>query len=99
VARERAPERVREYRRKRPSSRATYLRRQLTQTGEVYGIGPGVLLRGVPAVGQIGQPVRRYTVIPLEEPVSPTNEPVTPPPPKAPSPTPPVTKPEPQPVP
>jgi hypothetical protein len=39
-------------------------------------------------MGQIGEPTRRYTVIPLEEPVSPTNEPVTPPPPnKAPNPT------------
>ncbi len=28
-------------------------------------------------MGQIGQPVRRYTVIPLEEPVSPTAEPVS----------------------
>ncbi len=26
-------------------------------------------------MGQIGEPVRRYTVIPLEEPVSPTHEP------------------------
>jgi hypothetical protein len=50
-------------------------------------------------VAQIGQPVRRYTIIPLEEPVSPTPEPVTPPPPgKAPNNAPPVTKPEPQPV-
>ncbi len=32
-------------------------------------------------MGQIGQPVRRYTVVPLEEPVSPTAEPATPPPP------------------
>jgi hypothetical protein len=38
-------------------------------------------------MGQIGQPVRRYTVVPLEEPVSPTAEPATPPPPsKAPNP-------------
>jgi len=29
-------------------------------------------------MGQIGEPTRRYTVIPLDEPVSPTNEPVTP---------------------
>jgi hypothetical protein len=50
-------------------------------------------------VAQIGQPVRRYTIIPLEEPVSPTPEPVTPPPPrKSPNSTPPVIKPEPQPV-
>jgi hypothetical protein len=50
-------------------------------------------------MGQIGQPVRRYTVIPLEEPVSPTAEPVMPPPPnKAPNSPPPVTKPEPQPA-
>jgi len=50
-------------------------------------------------VAQIGQPVRRYTLIPLEEPVSPTPEPVTPPPPnKSPNRTPPVTKPEPEPV-
>jgi hypothetical protein len=38
------------------------------------------------ATEQIGQPTRRYTVIPLEEPVAPTTEPVKPPPPsKAPS--------------
>ena len=50
-------------------------------------------------MGQIGQPVRRYTVIPLEVPVSPTAEPVMPPPPnKAPASPPPVTKPEPQPA-
>src|SRR5262249_6367630 len=51
-------------------------------------------------VAQIGEPIRRYTVIPLDEPVSPTKEPATPPPPnKVPSPTSPVTKPESQPVP
>jgi hypothetical protein len=51
------------------------------------------------AMGQIGQPVRRYTVVPLEEPVSPTAEPVMPlPPSKSPSKPPPVTKPEPQPA-
>jgi len=50
-------------------------------------------------VGQIGEPVRRYTVIPLEEPVSPTHEPVVPPPPeKSPITTPPVRNPEPEPV-
>ncbi len=50
-------------------------------------------------MGQIGEPIRRYTVIPLEEPVSPTPELVTPPPPsKAPNSAPPVTKPEPEPV-
>jgi hypothetical protein len=51
-------------------------------------------------MGQIGQPVRRYTVIPLDEPVSPTTEPVIPlpPPNKAPSNPTPVTKPEPQPA-
>ena len=50
-------------------------------------------------MGQICQPVRRYTVVPLEEPVSPTAEPVMPPPPnKAPNSPPPVTKPEPQPA-
>jgi hypothetical protein len=50
-------------------------------------------------MGQIGQPIRRYTVVPLEEPVSPTAEPVTPPPPnKLPDIAPPVTKPEPEPV-
>jgi hypothetical protein len=31
-------------------------------------------------MAQIGQPIRRYTVIPLEETVSPTHEPVNPPP-------------------
>jgi hypothetical protein len=51
------------------------------------------------AMGQIGQPVRRYTVIPLEEPVTPTAEPVMPPPPnKVPNDPVPVTKPEPQPA-
>jgi hypothetical protein len=50
-------------------------------------------------VAQIGQPIRRHTVIPLEEPVSPTAEPVRPlPPSKPPEEAPPVTKPEPQPV-
>jgi hypothetical protein len=50
-------------------------------------------------MGQIGQPVRRYTVVPLEEPVSPTAEPVIPPPPsKSPDKAQPVTKPEPQPA-
>jgi hypothetical protein len=29
-------------------------------------------------VARIGEPVKRYTVIPLEEPVSPTHEPVSP---------------------
>jgi len=47
-------------------------------------------------VAQIGEPVRRYTVIPLEEPVSPTHEPATPPP-TSPDKAP-VTKPEPEPV-
>jgi hypothetical protein len=51
-------------------------------------------------MGQIGEPVRRYTVVPLEEPVRPTNEPVTPAPPdKFPARTPPVRTPEPQPTP
>jgi len=51
------------------------------------------------AVGQIGEPVRRYTVIPLEEPVSPTAEPVSPPPPnRAPTSPGPVIKPELEPV-
>ncbi len=50
-------------------------------------------------MGQIGQPIRRYTVVPLEEPVSPTAEPVMPPPPNnAPASPAPLTKPEPQPV-
>ena len=48
-------------------------------------------------MGQIGEPLRRYTVIPLEEPVAPTLERVCPPPPnKSPEPTRPVTNPEPQ---
>ena len=43
-------------------------------------------------MAQIGEPVRRYTVIPLEEPVSPTREPVTrPPPSKSPEKAPPIT--------
>jgi hypothetical protein len=33
-------------------------------------------------MAQIGRPVRRYTVVPLNEPVSPTNEPVLAQPPK-----------------
>jgi hypothetical protein len=47
-------------------------------------------------MAQIGQPIRRYTVIPLEEPVSPTRELVKLPP-KVPEKTP-VTNPEPEPV-
>jgi hypothetical protein len=50
------------------------------------------------AMGQIGQPVRRYTVIPLEEPVTPTAEPLMPPPNKVPNDPVPITKPEPQPA-
>jgi hypothetical protein len=50
-------------------------------------------------VGQIGAPIRRYTVVPLEEPVSPTAEPLSPPSPnKAPNNPTPVTKPELEPV-
>ncbi len=50
-------------------------------------------------MGQIGEPVRRYTVIPLEEPVSPTHEPVvSPPPEKSPTIPSPVRKSEPEPV-
>ena len=50
-------------------------------------------------MAQIGQPVRRYTVIPLDEPVEPTNEPVLPPAPsKAPAKPAPGIEPEPQPV-
>jgi hypothetical protein len=50
-------------------------------------------------MGRIGTPVRCYTVVPLEEPVSPIAEPVTPPPPtKAPDNPAPVTRPEPQPA-
>jgi hypothetical protein len=55
--------------------------------------------QGRSALGQIGEPIRRYTVIPLEEPVLPTPEPVTSPPPsKSPEKAPPVTEPEPEPV-
>jgi hypothetical protein len=50
-------------------------------------------------MAQIGEPVRRYTVIPLTEPVPPTHEPVAPPPPEKLPATPPVTKPETEPVP
>jgi len=51
------------------------------------------------AMGQIGQPIRRYTVIPLEEPIAPNTEPVRPSPPnKAPNNPVPVTRPEPQPA-
>jgi hypothetical protein len=47
-------------------------------------------------MAQIGQPVRRYTVVPLDEPVEPIDEPVLPPPPsKAPTNPAPVTQPEP----
>jgi hypothetical protein len=45
-------------------------------------------------MAQIGEPVRRYTVIPLTEPVPSTREPVTPPPERLP--TPPQTEPEPE---
>ena len=48
-------------------------------------------------MGQIGEPIRRYTVIPLEEPVAPTPERVSPPPPnRSPEPASPITTPEPQ---
>jgi len=60
---------------------------------------PGARSQEFSFMGQIGQPVRRYTVVPLEEPVSPTADPVVPPPPsKAPNNPAPVTKPEPEPV-
>jgi len=50
-------------------------------------------------VAQIGHPVKRYTIIPLEEPVSPTREPIAPlPPRKSPDKAPPVTRPEPEPA-
>jgi hypothetical protein len=50
-------------------------------------------------MGQIGQPIRRYTVIPLEEPIAPTAEPVRPSHPnKAPNNPAPATRPEPQPA-
>jgi hypothetical protein len=50
-------------------------------------------------MGQIGQPIKPYTIVPLEESVAPTAEPVTPPPPnKAPNSPAPLTKPEPQPA-
>ncbi len=51
------------------------------------------------AMAQIGQPIRRYTVIPLQEPVSPTPERIAPPPPiKSPAETRPVINPKPEPV-
>jgi hypothetical protein len=50
-------------------------------------------------MGQIGQPIKRYTIVPLDEPVAPTAEPVTSPPPnKAPNNPAPVTRPEPLPA-
>jgi hypothetical protein len=50
-------------------------------------------------MAQIGDPIRRYTVVPLQEPVAPTPERVVPaPPPRPPMPTTPTTKPEPEPV-
>src|SRR6266545_2056901 len=53
---------------------------------------------GRSAVARLGEPLRRYTVIPMEEPVSPTTEPVRPPPNKTPNDPVPVTTPEPQPA-
>ena len=51
------------------------------------------------AMAQIGQPLRRYTVKPLHEPVSPTPERIVPPPPiKSPEEAPPVKNPKPEPV-
>ncbi len=51
------------------------------------------------AMAQIGQPLRRYTIIPLQEPVSPTPERIVPPPPiKSPAETLPVKNPKPEPV-
>ena len=48
-------------------------------------------------MGQIGEPIRRYTVIPLKEPVAPTPERISPPPPnRSPEPASPITTPEPQ---
>jgi hypothetical protein len=49
-------------------------------------------------MSQIGEPIRCYTVVPLQEPVSPTPERVTPPPPKHPELAPPITQPEAEPV-
>jgi hypothetical protein len=50
-------------------------------------------------VARIGDPVRKYTVIPLKESVLPTAEPMRPPPPnRAPTNPAPVTKPELEPV-
>jgi hypothetical protein len=47
-------------------------------------------------MGQIGEPLRRYTIIPLQEPVAPTPERVAPPPPnRSPDTAPPITTPEP----
>jgi hypothetical protein len=46
-------------------------------------------------MGQTGQPVKRYTLVPLEDPVLPPAKPTSPPPPnKAPNSPPAVTKPE-----
>jgi len=60
----------------------------------LHGVGVGE-----EAMGQIGEPLRRYTIIPLEEPVSPTREPIAPlPPRKSPDKAPPVTRPEPEPA-
>jgi hypothetical protein len=48
-------------------------------------------------MGQVGEPLRPYTVIPLEEPVAPTPERVSPPPPdRSPEPATPVIQPEPE---
>ncbi len=50
---------------------------------------------GIRFMGQPGQPVRRYTLVPLEDPVLSPAKPTSPPPPnKAPNSPPAVTKPE-----
>jgi hypothetical protein len=77
-----------------PSKAAIGLAKFAFRIEQVGTPNPGGML-----MGQIGQPVRRYTVVPLEEPVSPTSEPLVPPPPgKAPNSPAPVTKPEPEPA-
>jgi hypothetical protein len=58
--------------------------------------GGTLVSKEVSAMAQIGEPIKRYTVVPLDEPVPPTREPVKPPP-KVPEKAP-VTNPEPEPV-
>src|SRR5690348_16225544 len=90
-----------DHRREAPQQRPRWATAATTVLMSLSGhrIFPGPTAKGRSAVARIGDPVRRYTVIPLEDPVSPTREPATPPPPqKSPEKAPPVTQPEAEPV-